>query len=179
MNDVRNGFIAVTSLLRVSDQHCCVDGARAAGVGAGLGLHRSPDAAFAPLTLRWAVFWMVGGRLFLAGIRQIVQPRYTAAVVLGIQHADSLLVVRELGFANVALGTMGLGSILWTHWTTPAGVAGAIFYGLAGLNHLWAGQRTASARIAMLSDLWALIVLAVLLGLTASSDATGGFGAAQ
>ncbi len=40
-----------------------------------LGWHRSPDAAFAPLTLRWAVFWTWVDSLFTAGIRQIVQPR--------------------------------------------------------------------------------------------------------
>ncbi len=131
-----------------------------------LGFRHSPGASVAALTLRWAAFWMVGGRLFLAGLRQVVQPRYTAATILGIEHTDSLLVVRELGFANLALGAIGLGSAVWTRWTAPAAVGGAIFYGLAGLNHLRAGQRTVSARIAMISDLWALIVLAVSLGLT-------------
>lgn len=131
-----------------------------------LGRYHAAGASVTGLALDWAAFWMVGGRLFLAGIRQIVQPRYTAAKILGVEHADSLLFVRELGFANLALGTVGLGGALWTQWTVPAAVGGTIFYGLAGLNHLLAGQRTASARIAMLSDLWALVVLGVLLGLT-------------
>jgi hypothetical protein len=134
-----------------------------------LGLHHSPRARVDALTLRWAVIWMVGMRLFIAGIRQVLQPRYTAVTILGIEHADSLLVVRELGFANLALGAIGLGSVLWTHWTIPAAVSGAIFYGLAGLNHLRSGQRTASARIAMFSDLWALIALAASLGLAAAA----------
>jgi hypothetical protein len=70
-----------------------------------------------------------------------------------------VLVIRELGFANLALGTIGLGSILWGQWTPVAAVAGAIFYGLAGLNHLRSGQRTSAARIAMLSDFWAAAIL--------------------
>jgi len=32
----------------------------------------------AAVVAKWFVFWMVGVRLFLAGLRQIVQPRYTA-----------------------------------------------------------------------------------------------------
>lgn len=124
-----------------------------------LAVYRVPDTPMAFLILRWAVVWMVGGRLFLAGVRQILQPQYTARTILGIEHGDSQLVVRELGFGNVALGTIGLASIPWPQWTTAAAVGGAIFYGLAGLNHLHAGQRTSSARIAMVSDLWAAAAL--------------------
>ena len=130
-----------------------------------VGLHGSADAPVAALVLRWAVFWMVGARLSIAGIRQVVQPRYTAATILGIENTDSLLIVRELGFANLAIGAIGIGSVVWTLWTVPAAVGGAIFYGLAGLNHLRTRQRTTFARIAMTSDLWALVVLATSLGL--------------
>jgi hypothetical protein len=114
-----------------------------------LGLRHSPDAPIALLVLHWAVIWMVGGRLFLAGMRQVLQPRYTAETILGIGHADSLLVVRELGFANLALGAIGLGTILWPQWAQAAATGGAIYYGLAALNHLRAGQHTSFARIAM------------------------------
>ena len=126
-----------------------------------LGWHHSPCTPIAQLALRWAVIWMVGGRLFIAGVRQILQPRYTAHTILGIEQRDALLVVRELGFANLALGVIGLGSIPWPQWSSAAAIGGAIFYGLAGLNHLHAGQRTHFARIAMLSDFWAVAVLAV------------------
>jgi hypothetical protein len=128
-------------------------------------LHGSADAPVAALVLRWAVIWMVGARLFVAGVRQVVQPRYTAAAILEFEHTDSLPVIRELGFANLAIGAIGIGSVVWTHWTLPAALAGAIFYGLAGLNHLRSGGRTNFARIAMISDLWASAVLAALLGL--------------
>ncbi|HEY1726011.1 MAG TPA: hypothetical protein VGF89_11340 [Steroidobacteraceae bacterium] len=130
-----------------------------------VGLHSSADTSVAALVLHWSVFWMVGARLSIAGIRQIVQPRYTAATILGIEHTGALLVVRELGFANLAIGAIGIGSVEWTPWAAPAAVAGAIFYGLAGLNHLRAGQHTTFARIAMISDLWALVVLAAALWL--------------
>ena len=32
-----------------------------------------------PLVGKWFVFWAVGARLFIAGIRQVIQPAFTAA----------------------------------------------------------------------------------------------------
>jgi hypothetical protein len=61
---------------------------------------------------KWFVFWSVGWRLLLAGVRQIAQPEYTAREILGLQSAESWTVVRELGFGNLALGIVGVLS-LW------------------------------------------------------------------
>ena len=113
--------------------------------------------------LRWFVFFPVGVRLTLAGIRQIVQPRFTAEVVLGIKSPESHLVVRELGFANCGIGLLGLVSLFWLDYLYPAGLAGAVFYGLAGLNHLLHKGRTRNQSIAMVSDLLVAIILGVLL----------------
>lgn len=53
-----------------------------------------------PIIVKWYVFWAVGVRLFIAGLRQIVQPRRTAETLLGLRSTDALFLVRELGFAN-------------------------------------------------------------------------------
>jgi hypothetical protein len=111
--------------------------------------------------VKWYVFWAVGARLLLAGVRQIVQPQYTAQTILGIKGEDALLLVRELGFANCALGGTATASLWIPQWTIPAGVAGAVFYGLAGVNHLTHPQRTRNQQLAMGSDLFAALVLAV------------------
>jgi hypothetical protein len=71
---------------------------------------------------RWFVFWGVGVRLFLAGLRQISQPRYTAEIILGIKSTDSLTVVRELGFATTAIGFIGVGSLFASTWVLPAAI---------------------------------------------------------
>src|SRR5258708_7324148 len=62
------------------------------------------------------VFWGVGVRLVLAGIRQIAEPSYTAETILGIKDPESHLVVRELGFANAAIGAVGVGSLVARGW---------------------------------------------------------------
>jgi hypothetical protein len=108
---------------------------------------------------RWFVFWSVGVRLLLAGLRQIIQPRYTAEKILGLTGQDSLLLVRELGFANVAMGSTAVLSLWYPPWVLPMGIVGSIFYGLAGINHARGTHRNTLQTIAMYSDLFAAVVL--------------------
>lgn len=90
----------------------------------------------AALIGKWFVFWAVGWRLLLAGIRQIFQPAYTARVILGFKSDEALLLVRELGFANFAVGSVGIASLFIPSWQLAAALAGGIFYALAGINHV-------------------------------------------
>lgn len=104
--------------------------------------------------------------MFIAGIRQIVQPRYTAENILGVTDPDATIIVRELGFANTAIGSAGLGSILLAGWVLPVAVIGAIFYGLAGMNHVTHRSRNTLQNVAMTSDFFASTVLLVFCGVT-------------
>jgi hypothetical protein len=113
----------------------------------------------AALVGKWFVFWAVGWRLLLAGTRQIIQPAYTARVILGFKSDESLLLVRELGFANVALGLVGIVSLFVPSWQLAAALAGGVFYGLAGINHVRQPHRNRMENVAMASDLFASIVL--------------------
>jgi hypothetical protein len=121
------------------------------------------SAGHAPLGLmligKWCVFWAVGLRLLLAGVRQILQPRYTAETILGIKGDDALLLVRELGFGNLSIGVVGTLSLFFPGWVMPAALVGGIFYGLAGINHVLQKHRNTKENIAMASDLFAAVVL--------------------
>jgi len=111
------------------------------------------------LVARWYVFWAVGIRLLLAGTRQILQPRYTARTILGIEGDDALLLVRELGFANLSIGIAGTLSLGFGGWALPLALAGGIFYGLAGINHALQPHRNRLEQVAMGTDLFAAVVL--------------------
>lgn len=115
-----------------------------------------------PLIGRWFVFWSVGVRLALAGLRQIVQPMYTAKEILGVDGEDSLILVRELGFANLAIGAIGLVSFLRPEWQLAGALAGGIFYVLAGVNHLVGRGRNRLESVAMVSDLFVGLILLVV-----------------
>ena len=115
----------------------------------------------AALLAKWFVFWSVGWRLSLAGVRQILQPAYTAKVILGLKSDDSLLLVRELGFANFALGIAGVASLFVPSWQLAIALAGGIFYALAGANHVLQQHRGRLENVAMVSDLFIAVVLLV------------------
>ena len=125
-------------------------------IESSLCFHGVPNVGLAGI---WFVFWSVGMRLLLAGLRQIVQPRYTAATVLGIAGTESFLVVRELGIANTAIGITALCSIFFPGWIPACALVGLIFYGLAGINHLAHPNRTPLQNAAMGSDFFAAMVM--------------------
>jgi hypothetical protein len=129
-------------------------------------LGREP-AGIVPLIGKWFVFWGVGIRLFLAGLRQAVRPGFTAEKIFGLESAKPLVIVQELGFANLSLGLLGLLTIFEAAWVTPAAIAGGLFYGLAGFRHLFRPGRNRLENIALISDLVLFAVLAFYLAAAA------------
>jgi hypothetical protein len=112
---------------------------------------------------KWFVFWSVGVRLILAGLRQIADPSFTAESIFGVRDEGALSIVRELGFANLSIGLLGASGLFNPGGITPAAIAGGLFYGLAGVQRLIKGDRNAKETIAMVSDLFIFLVLAVFL----------------
>ncbi len=104
------------------------------------------------------MFWAVGVRLLLAGLRQVVQPQYTAKTILGIEEWR-IFAIREIGFANAAIGAVGIMSILIPGWAAAGGFAGGILYGSAAVNHRLQVRRNGLQNLAMASDLFAAAVL--------------------
>jgi len=105
----------------------------------------------------------VGVRFFSAGISQTANPRFTAVTILGLKTSESWMVVRELGFGNLAIGAVALGSIAARTWITPSALAGAVFYGLAAINHIAKKNRNRLENFTLLSDVSACCVLCVYL----------------
>jgi hypothetical protein len=121
-------------------------------------LHTSADVLF--LIGKWFVFWGVGVRLMLAGLRQIANPTFTADVIFGVKEKAALTIVQELGFANLSIGLLGVLALVRSEWIVPAAITGGLFYGLAGVKHLIKGDRNRTENIAMVSDLFIFLVLA-------------------
>lgn len=119
-------------------------------------LHTSADLL--ALTGKWFAFWGVGMRLGLAGLRQAFNPAFTTRDVFEIDDERVYPIVRELGFANLALALLGLLALL-PGWATPAALAGGLFFALAGWKHVTASERNMVRTIAMVSDLFIALVL--------------------
>ncbi|MEQ1944029.1 DUF6790 family protein [Mesorhizobium sp. VNQ89] len=109
---------------------------------------------------KWFVFWAAGWRLMLAGIKQISQPQFTAHEIFKMKTDEALPIVRELGIANFAVGVLGVASIWATSFVLPVAIAGAIFYGAAGIQHVTLKDKSGNESLAMATDLLAFAVLA-------------------
>ncbi len=125
------------------------------------GLH--PDVALIVLLGRWFVFWGLGVRLALAGARQALQPAFTARHIFHISGDEALVIVQELGIANLSASVVGLLSLGFPTFVTPAAIYGVVFYGVAGARHVGSRDRSTNETIALASDLFMALVLAAFL----------------
>lgn len=80
--------------------------------------------------------------------------------IFRIEDPAVLIVVQELGFANLTIGTLGVLSLFQAGWIPAAALAGGLFYALAGIRHLLKNARNSTETIAMVSDLLIAAVLA-------------------
>jgi len=120
----------------------------------------APAPSLLLLTGKWFVFWAVGVRLVLAGLRQVAAPDFTARAIFRIELPEALPLVRELGFANLAAGVLGIVSLAWPSFVLPAAIWGALFLGAAGVMHARRAGRSRNGTVAMVSDLFVALVLA-------------------
>jgi hypothetical protein len=118
--------------------------------------------SLAVLALRWFVFWACGLRLFIAGVRQVFQPGFTANQIFEIEGSAANPIVQELGFANLCIGLLGIVSLPIPAWQMPAGLTGGLYYGLAGLIHIHSRRKSRNEWIALCSDLAIFLLLAGL-----------------
>jgi hypothetical protein len=114
---------------------------------------------------KWFIFYAVGIRLFTAGISQASNPAFTGSI-FKMKTQESFVIIRELGFANIALGIMGILSVLNNNWRVLAAFTGGLFLGLAGFQHLFKKPDSQNEWIAMTYDLFALIVIVFYLSAT-------------
>ena len=112
---------------------------------------------------KWFVFWAIGIRQFLAGLRQAIRPEFTAEGIFGIKSRDPLPIVQELGFANLSMGVLGILSLVDGRLAFPSAIVSGLFFGIAGIKHLIRGKRNVNENVAMVSDILLFAVLATFL----------------
>ncbi|BAT59483.1 hypothetical protein GJW-30_1_02016 [Variibacter gotjawalensis] len=101
---------------------------------------------------KWFTFWGVGIRLLLASATQMIKPQTTLGI-LGIEAPNASVVVRELGFANFALGAIATASLIAPAWLLPAACAAGLFLVLCGIQHAMVRHRGTRENVAMATDL--------------------------
>ena len=115
---------------------------------------------------RWFVFWALGMRLLTAGIRQAMKPEFTAKEIFHFTGDESFPVVRELGFANICLGLIGVLSLIKVEWTQAAAICGGLYMGIAGIQHVIKKPASFNEWVAMVSDLFIFVIAGLYLFFT-------------
>ncbi len=108
---------------------------------------------------KWFFFWAIGIRLLVTGLMQVFNPAYTGGIVGDDQ---SYLIIQELGFANLLMGSLAILSLYKPAYIEVASMGG-IYMGLAGILHVLRVHTEVSQKetIALISDLY-IFVIAVL-----------------
>lgn len=118
-----------------------------------------------PLTFelfaKWFIFSAVGLRLFLAGIKQVKNPEFTAKVIFEIENPESFPILRELGFANICFGLVGIVSLFKPEWRMVSAFASGLYYGIAGIQHLVKKNSNTNERFALVTDLVIFLILLI------------------
>lgn len=112
---------------------------------------------------KWFVFWGMGWRLIGAGMHQLLRPGFTAKDIFGIEDPGANKLVLEIGLGNLALGVPAVASLYFPAWVPALALAGCIFFGLAGIQHIRNRATTRGEIAAMISDLAMAVILLVYL----------------
>ncbi len=110
---------------------------------------------------KWFIFSAVGLRLFIAGIKQTTDPAFTAKEIFHLDSPDSFPIVRELGFANLCFGLVGIGSLFFPGWRVVSAFGSGIYYGIAGLQHFLKKPAGANEKFALVTDMIIFLLLLI------------------
>ena len=101
---------------------------------------------------KWFIFSAVGLRLFVAGLQQTANPAFTAREIFHFNGTESFPVVRELGFANLCFGAIGIFSLFLPSWRIVSAFGSGLYYGLAALLHVIKKPAGTNEQFALVTD---------------------------
>ncbi|MBX3257842.1 MAG: hypothetical protein KF862_27175 [Chitinophagaceae bacterium] len=108
---------------------------------------------------KWFIFSAVGLRLLLAGIRQVKNPEFTAKQIFHLDSPDSFPILRELGFANICFGLVGIVSLFRPEWRVVSAFASGLYYSIAGIQHGLQKKSGINEKFALWTDLIIFVLL--------------------
>lgn len=112
---------------------------------------------------KWFIFWSIGIRLFFTGIYQIINPEFKVSSKVITTGKENLLVIRELGLANISIGLIGIISVFNNEWRQVAAIAGVVFFGLTGIQHFLQKPGTNNEMVVMGIEIFMFSIILLYL----------------
>jgi hypothetical protein len=119
----------------------------------------NPALSYPALVAKWFIFFTVGMRLTLAGLRQATKPGFTAREIFHIEGEACYPIVRELGFANLCFGLIGIVSLFVPAWRVVSAFGSGLYYLFAASMHIVKGSASPNERFALVSDVFIVLLL--------------------
>jgi hypothetical protein len=151
-SDINKKYIVVVSVLTFILPLACT--------GAQILINKDTFFLF-DLFGKWFIFSAVGFRLFIAGIKQTTDPAFTAKEIFHLDNPESFPIVRELGFANLCFGLVGIISLFLPQWRVVSAFGSGLYYGIAGLQHFIKKPVGTNEKFALVTDMIIFLVLLV------------------
>lgn len=111
---------------------------------------------------KWIAFSFIGLRLVGAGLKQIFSSEFTSREIFGIEDDKAKYLVVELGFANTIIGTLGIISLFVSNLQIPISFVSGAYYLLDGILHIVKKSKNNEEIFAMVTDLYAALILLVV-----------------
>lgn len=123
---------------------------------------KNQEFRWTDLCCKWFSFWVIGFGAVSVGLMQALNPAYTANL-LNVQTSD-MIVIRELGCAQIGMGVIGLLSIRFYSFRKPAAMSyglfilGAVILHIARLEHINIGEI-----VSLVDDVWTVGVAVFII----------------
>ncbi len=106
---------------------------------------------------KWFTFWAIGISAVTAGFMQIFNPAYTANL-LNVNMSD-FVVIQELGFANLSMGSLAVLSLKQKNFRLPAAIVyGAYILLCAAIHVTRIKEISYGETVSLVADVWIMII---------------------
>ena len=109
---------------------------------------------------KWFVFWAIGVRALTTGAMQFLNSAYTAQLLQ--VGEESYVIISELGFAQFAIGLIGIMSLFKKSYRPSAVISYSVFMIRACFIHISRFQTAGFDEIvSLIGDIWVVIIAVI------------------
>jgi len=123
----------------------------------------SKDKLSVAVLAKWFLFFAVGIRFLLGGIRQVVRAKMKTGEIFYIERKSCCPIVKELGFANLSFGAVAVVSLYVPSWRIVSAFSSSFYYGAAVLNGFFGKPASANEIFIRVSNGCIFVILLILL----------------